>query len=121
MILNSQSKRPKRATSAFVVIGLVVLMTSIAYAAKSTLQDKKLSLEEAKKYEVTSTDNSKIPITVNDLVLDKLNYFIGTPEGRKWVKTGLERMPQYHQMILSGTRSYGLPEELIAIPLFESG
>jgi soluble lytic murein transglycosylase-like protein len=53
--------------------------------------------------------------------LDQLNDFIGTPEGRKRVKAGLAEMAQYRPMILSAIQAYGLPEDLIAIPLLESG
>ncbi len=121
MILNHESKQTTRVASIFIVIGLTILMTSITYASKSTLQNKQLSLNEAKKYEVTLNQTSKIPITVNELVLEKLNHFIGSPEGRKWTKDAMDRMPQYQEMIIKKMNAYDVPEELMALPFFESG
>jgi len=54
-------------------------------------------------------------------VLTKLNRYVGTPEGRRYVKQALIRMPQYRAMIERKISKNGFPSELLAIPLFESG
>lgn len=120
MILSKKKKQPEKVATFFLMIGLITWMSTIAYAAKSTLQDRKLSYEEASKYVSSSQPGSKIPIDLNDLVLKKLNDLIGTPQGRKRIQEGLAKMPQYQVMIENKLKANELPLELIAIPFFET-
>lgn len=121
MILKYTSNRPLRALPYALGVGFVCVLTSLAYAAKSSVQEQRvISMEDAKTYAQTLT-SSQIPITVNELVLEKLNALVGTSEGRKWVREGRERMVNYQKMIHAKLSAKGLPLELLAIPLFESG
>lgn len=103
------------------ILSAVTLLSSIAFASRSAIQDRALTLEQAKALARSVSEGAQIPITVNDLVLAQLNRFVGTPEGRRFVKEGLVRLPQYQALIDRKLAEYGFPKELIAIPLFESG
>jgi membrane-bound lytic murein transglycosylase D len=119
MLFKTQHQTSKFTVAAISVI-VFTLMASLAYASKSAVQERKLTLEQARVYADKAAKNSAIPIDLNDLVLEKLNYFIGTAKGRSWVSGGLSKMKTYQKMIDLKTAQLGLPQELIAMPLFES-
>jgi hypothetical protein len=98
------------------------LMASVAFASRSAIQDRTFTMAEAQALLAKTVKGGEtIPLTVNDLVLEKLNLFIGTPEGRKFVKEGLTRMPIYQPMIEKKIAEFDVPSELLAVALFESG
>lgn len=115
-------RRGRKSIAWFSLIGLgtLVVMGSVAFASRSAVQDRTIRMEQARALARAASQGSEIPIEMNDLVLAKLNQFVGTPEGRRYAKEGLVRMPQYRSMIERKISSYGFPVELLAIPLFES-
>ena len=64
---------------------------------------------------------SAFPVPVNDLVLEKLNKFCGTPQGRTWFHDSLNRMTAYQPGIRKALTDHKFPQELLAVPLIESG
>jgi membrane-bound lytic murein transglycosylase D len=96
------------------------VLASCAYLSTSAVSGKKLSRSEAETYAKKTAEGGVIPVVVNDRVLEILNRYVGTSEGRERVRGGLERMPKYQTMIEKKIAEYGLPKELLAIPLLES-
>lgn len=62
---------------------------------------------------------SQLPLTVNDAVLDYINYFTG-PRGSRILVSGLRRSGRYRQMILRIFDEEGVPRELIHLAQAES-
>jgi hypothetical protein len=91
-----------------------------AYASRGVVRDRRVSLEEAR-HMLQALPPSKFPITLNDAVLGQLNRYIGTPDGRAYMRESLARMQTYRRGISAKIVEYGLPEELMAIPITESG
>jgi membrane-bound lytic murein transglycosylase D len=60
-----------------------------------------------------------LPLTVNDAVLQYLNFF-QTEHGRLIVETGLRRAGRYHDMIRRVLKEEGLPQDLIYLAQAES-
>src|SRR5437867_2397647 len=60
-----------------------------------------------------------LPLTVNDEVLQFLNFF-QTPKGRDIVENGLRRSGKYRDMISRVLRDEGLPQDLIYLAQAES-
>lgn len=60
-----------------------------------------------------------LPLTVNDEVLQFLNFF-QTPKGRDIVENGLRRSGKYRDMISRVLREEGLPQDLIYLAQAES-
>jgi membrane-bound lytic murein transglycosylase D len=58
---------------------------------------------------------------VNEQVLAELNRFLGTPDGRAFLREGLKRMAAHEGLISARLAQHGLPGELLAVPLVESG
>lgn len=105
-----------------VVITLVMgLMISIAFASKGAVQDRRITEAQAIKMAERAESGSGFPVVVNDLVLRQLNNYLGTPEGREFMKKSLQRMGAYRKDIEVKLEQYGVPEEFLAIPLVESG
>jgi len=121
MMFEYKSMSSRKSLSMLLAVGTLGLMASVAFAARSSIQDRTLTLNEARGLAEIASQGAEIPITVNELVLERLNRYIGTPEGRKFVKDGITRMPIYQAMIERKIDEYGMPRELIALALHESG
>lgn len=106
-----------------VVLGGVVLavMAGTAAAFSSTIQDRRISLEQAQRMLAVARRGSDFPFVVNESVVAQLNRLLGTPDGRAFVRASLRRMQQHEALIRAAIARYGLPAELMAVPLVESG
>ncbi len=62
---------------------------------------------------------SQLPLTVNDAVLDYINYFTG-PKGSRILLNGLRRSGRYRQMIQRIFDEEGVPRELLHLAQAES-
>lgn len=76
---------------AAVAAGLAIasLMGGAAYAAKGLVQDRRVTLAQAQDMAGKAAKSSSFPVTVNDLVLKELNRYVGTPEGREFMRAAL--------------------------------
>jgi membrane-bound lytic murein transglycosylase D len=63
----------------------------------------------------------ELPMTVNDAVVARLNRYITDPGRAKDMRAALHRMDELKPMIDSFLKTYQLPQELLAVPLVESG
>jgi membrane-bound lytic murein transglycosylase D len=99
----------------------VALLAAMSASIATPIQDRRLSLEDAKRLAVTAQISASIPITVNEDVLAQLNLLLGTPDGRAFLRGGLARMQNHESSIRAELHRYGLPSELLAVPLVESG
>ena len=61
------------------------------------------------------------PVAVNEAVVKALNRYLGTPDGREFIKNSLARMENYRAMVERKLHEYELPKELMALPIIESG
>jgi len=100
---------------------IVAVLSVTAYASQGLIQDRRVSLSQAQEMGRVAEKTSEFPIVVNERVLKWLNYFMGTPDGREKVKAALTRMENYRGVIEKKLEEYQLPNELMAIPLIESG
>ena len=69
--------------------------------------------------EAAKSVSHDLPLTVNDEVLQFLNFF-QTPKGRDIVETGLRRAGRYRDMISRVLKEEGLPQDLIYLAQAES-
>lgn len=65
--------------------------------------------------------STNFPIAVNESVVQELNRYLGTPDGRAFVRDSVARMQAHRDVVDSKLAQYGLPRELLAVPLVESG
>ncbi len=107
----------------FVMLALLLLssMTAFALTTGNAIGGRMMSMAEAKKMAQEVNAQSEFPIVVNGAVLEQLNRYLGTVQGRQAMKQALQRMGNYRGMVVGKLKSYNLPNELMAIPIIESG
>ncbi len=125
MLFQKKTKRNQFVTWT-AALALTAIMTLGAYASSGLVQDRRVSLDQAQKMvaELSTRSGSKapsFPIAINDRVLRQLNRYIGTPEGRDFMRSALARMENERGPIEKAMKKYGVPLELLAIPIIESG
>ena len=119
-MLHSKKYKSGRSVLVSLCALLAVLMAAISYASNTLVQDRRISMAQAQALAENSKDTA-FPIVVNDLVLAQLNKYIGTPEGRDFMRSSLQRMESYRHAVEGKLREYNMPMEIMAVPLIESG
>lgn len=104
------------------VAGTAVLsMLVTAFAFATPIHDRRISVEDAERMVALGKSRSTIPIAINERVLNQLNLLLSTPDGRASIREGLERMKEHQPTLAAIIAESGLPQELLAVPLVESG
>jgi hypothetical protein len=106
MIEQTPECGPSRRWAGYAV--LVAALAAVAFVLRSTVQDRRLGIDEGQRLARLASRDSAIPLDMNPAVLDRLNAYVGTAEGRLRVKNGLRRMPAFRRMIEAELRRYGL-------------
>jgi beta-lactamase regulating signal transducer with metallopeptidase domain len=101
-------------------LALSSVLATAAFAAKGIVQDRRVSMKDAQTMLSVAQTNSTFPIVVNDLVLQELNRYIGTADGRETMRTALANLETYRRVVEPKLEQYGAPPELMAIPIVES-
>jgi beta-lactamase regulating signal transducer with metallopeptidase domain len=96
-------------------------MTATALAFGSSIHDRRVSAAEADRMAAIARQGTAFPISMNEHVLKQLNLLLATPDGRAYLQASLARMQRHRALISQQTAHYGLPPELLAVPLVESG
>lgn len=110
-----------RSITCAMALATIAAVTTASFAAKNLVQDRRISITQANEMARNAQSKDGFPIVVNDLVLTELNRYIGTPEGREFIREALVRKENYREMISAKLKHYGSPAELMAIPIVESG
>lgn len=98
---------------------LAILATGMVLSG--SVQDRRVSLAQAQEMAAVARSGSAFPIVVNEQVVAELNRFLGTPDGRAFMCAALKRMGAHEALISARLARHGLPQELLAVPLVESG
>lgn len=99
----------------------LALMATTALAFASTIHDRRVSAEEARRMAAVAQQKGSFPIVANDRVVRQLNRLLSTPDGRAYLHASLERMRGYEAFLSAQLSSHGMPLELLAVPLAEAG
>jgi membrane-bound lytic murein transglycosylase D len=100
---------------------LASIMAVTTYASKGLVQDRRISMAQAKAMAERAKSESGFPIVLNEFVLKELNRFVGTPEGREFMRDALLRMENHKELISEYLQKYNVPSEILAVPIVESG
>jgi membrane-bound lytic murein transglycosylase D len=101
--------------------GAALLLTTAAFASRGLIQDRRLGIEDVRGLAAKASLDGGIRLPANDLVVDRLNRFLGTPERRQQLRGELATMEHFRPMIERKLATQGMPPVLLAVPLFESG
>ncbi|MEO5666811.1 MAG: M56 and MltD domain-containing protein [Bdellovibrionota bacterium] len=99
-------------------VGCVALASVVSNAL---VQDSRISMEKAKSLAAELGERTEFPIVVNERVLEQLNRYVSTPDGRAFFNGARARMDEMRPLLNAAVQSYGAPVELLAIPFVESG
>ena len=121
MMLYSKNRKPNKAFAYAAAFTVTAILTLGAYASTGLVQDRRVTLLQAEKLVAVTKSKSSFPIAMNERVLRQLNRYVGTPEGRDFMRTALARMENERAPIEKMMKKYGVPRELLAMPLIESG
>lgn len=120
-MLNQPANQKGWIAGAVVVTLLTSAMGAVAYASRGMVQDRRITLTQAKALAIRAQDGNDFPIVVNEAVVKQLNRYVGTPDGREFIKNSLARMQSYKPTIEEYLHKYGVPREILAVPIVESG
>ncbi len=101
-------------------VGVAILLATGVVLA-GTVQDRRVSAEEAQRMAAAAQAATSFPIVMNPQVLEEINRLLGTPDGRAFLQESLQRMHAHQGLIEDKLGRSGLPRELLAVPLVESG
>ena len=121
MMLKTKRLQLARPLQVCIVASLLALMTMAAYAAGGWVQDRRVTREQAEEMARRVADGSGFEVVINDEVLHELNRYAGTPEGREFMRASLQRFEAQRSAVVATLAKYGVPAELAAVPLVESG
>lgn len=99
---------------------LTTVIAATALASKNWVQDRRVTFDEAQVILERIQKKSNFPLVLNDLVLKQLNRFVGTPEGRKYIKSALKNMEEHKLIIKEALIANQMPLEFLALPIVES-
>ena len=120
-VLKGQAERVGRWKAATLNAIAVIALVATGIGLSGSVQDRRVSLSQAQEMAAFARSGSSFPIVVNEQVLTELNRFLGTPDGRAFMRAGLQRMGDHEELISARLTQHGLPSELLAVPLVESG
>ncbi len=99
---------------------LFSLLAATALASNGMVGDRRVTMDQALIWK-EQANSGEFPVVVNDLVLIELNRYLGTPEGREFMNSSLKRMEDYRSIVEGKFHEYQVPQEIMAIPIVESG
>jgi beta-lactamase regulating signal transducer with metallopeptidase domain len=117
--------RPKQHLRRSAVIAMnaaaVLIIVATGIVLPGTVQDRRVSMSQAREMAARMQAESSFPIVINERVVEELNRLLATPDGRAFVRESLQRMSAHQELITARLAQYGLPSELLAVPIVESG
>ena len=114
-----QPTKTTRYGFAMMAILLTLLMSTFALKVGNAIGSAGMTFEETQA--LADKTKSTFPIVINERVVNQLNRYIQTRQGREFIQDSLKRMKKHQALIEDKIKQYGLPQELIAIPIIESG
>ncbi len=105
------------AVSAVVFLGLA----ATAFASRALVHDRRVTMADAQRMARAVKSQSQFPIVVNEHVLKQLNRYLGTEQGREFVKESLQRLQSLRKVFDAKVEKYHMPAEILAVGLVESG
>lgn len=112
-------RKKTKTTIVPIAIALLVTMVGLTLQTGKAIGSAGFTLEEARA--LAARTPSRYPLKVNQAVVDQLNRYTQTAQGREFMRAALKRMAVHRNLVLSKIKEYGVPEEILAIPIIESG
>ncbi len=108
-------------TAAAIILSAVALLAGLSALSAVPVADWRMSRAEAERLAAGAPAAAAGEPLINDSVLRQLNLLLGTPDGRTFLTASIARMHRYEPSLLTQLGVHGLPPQLLAVPLVESG
>ncbi len=113
---------PKKASSLFIAYLVCLSMaSSVAYALTSNSTTTPLSTQHIVSLIKTSIPYNSLQVTARPEVVTEVNNIRSHAQARTYMQDALQNMKQYQPFILAELKNNHMPEDLLALPLVESG
>lgn len=116
-----ESKKGSKFVSWGMAMAMGCVMAGTALASSSWVSDQQISLAKAQEMAEVARRGSDFPIVVNELVLRQLNRYLGTEQGRKFLRESRARMEPNLTYLKARAFEHNVPEELFTVGMAESG
>lgn len=124
MILQQPQSIRRSYVPLLTVLSLLLLL-STTVVSRAAVQSQTLTLTQAQALFTPALQKKaaeeQLGLKLTPAVLEKLNRFLGTPEGRSFLKQGLVQMQTHQALVSRALQDAKLPSALLAVPLLESG
>lgn len=107
--------------SVLLVLAAFVVLSLSAFAAGDLVVDRRISHADAKRLVAETNRDSAFSIQANEDVVNQLNHYVGVAKHRRYLKQAMARMEQMRAELEPVLEKRGLPEDLLVMPLLESG
>lgn len=120
-MLFEYQKRPSKRLVLWVMGIVLVGLSSMAAYATSDNALAPLSLQQVKSLLNESDSRAEISITATPEMVAQVNRFRANERGREFMRASIQRMAVYAPYISAQLQQRGMPRDLLALPLAESG
>lgn len=122
MLLKPVSPSPLRAAVHTLLVLLAApLLVVTARASDTLVADYRVDGATITAIAARLDPRTDLPVVANAQVQNALQRFVATPSGRRWVQQSLARSAVMRPQFEAALMDAGLPRELAAVPLVESG
>lgn len=108
-------------TARAATVMVAVLLATAAWAAEGVVADRRISLRQAQELAREAHTPGGVKLVVTPEVLAWLNKATSTPQARFYLRGVFKRMKTYEPMIRRKLAAANLPQDLLAVPIIESG
>jgi membrane-bound lytic murein transglycosylase D len=119
-MLVKSKREPGVAVSRLILAGLLAAVVAASALAHAAVGDRRITRARAEAAAARAAADA-LPVELDEALLGALNQAVATPVGRAALERSLERMQAHRTMIADVLAQRGLPGELAAVALMESG
>lgn len=121
MLFSYQLFKTKKLSILSAYAACFMAASSMAYALNNAATSEPLTAEEVTAIIEQSNSPNVLHLKAEPEVVLEINRIRGSEQASSYMRAALGRMQQYKPMIKAQLNNHGLPKELLAIPLVESG
>ena len=119
-MLLSPASRNSSTTFGLVLCLSLATFAGTAWATSELVVDRQVDKANAEKI-AARVSTPDFEVAANSQVQTALAKLVATAEGQEFMRTSLSRMSEYKPLIVQKLSAAGLPSQLLAVPLIESG
>jgi hypothetical protein len=120
MLVNHTARHSRWLAPVAAVAG-VALLGLAAVQAETAVADRRVTRAQAESVSTAVAERSGFRVEIDETVLEQLNAMVGAEEARAWWRASLERGAGLRPEIDAVLQRHGVPVELAAVALVESG